>query len=314
MPSCCATRRASSTSAHAAAAGVAVAAPQPHRHADDVVALLEQQRAGDRRVDPAAHRQQHLHQRRRQRRRRRDTGRRSTSTARSTSAIGGGAAERHPQARRRRRHASTPIAASTCEGSIAPLAHADAALAHTSALVEQVQQRLALDAVDAARAPTRPPCDRAARSRWTPSTRPASPSTRRSRSTPSALVLGVALGVGQRPAPPPARRSRRRCGCRCAARAPGRRRRSSGVDGRAVADVSTPTPFGPPNLWALSDIMSTSGAIAPQVEPVRGLHGVGVQQGLRREPADERRDRRQVGDRADLVVDRHHRHHADTSG
>ena len=43
-----------------------------------------------------------------------------------------------------------------------------------------------------------------------------------------------------------------------------------------------------------------------QVEPAGGLDGVGVQHGARRAVADEARDRRQIGDRADLVVDGHH--------
>src|SRR4029079_17256827 len=108
---------------------VAVATPQLHRHTDDVVALLEQQCARDRGIDPAAHGEQDLHQ---------TSSRRScvtlsatTSTARSTSAsvvVWPSDIRNAPCAR----EVGTPIASSTCDGSIAPLAHADAALAQTS--------------------------------------------------------------------------------------------------------------------------------------------------------------------------------------
>src|SRR5690606_19837550 len=103
--------------------------PQLHRHPDDVVALVEQQGPRYRRVDTAAHGEHHLHRGPPDRSRR--TASITTSAARSTSAsvvVWPRLIRSEPSASVR----STPIAASTCDGSIAPLAHADAALAHTS--------------------------------------------------------------------------------------------------------------------------------------------------------------------------------------
>ena len=48
-----------------------------------------------------------------------------------------------------------------------------------------------------------------------------------------------------------------------------------------------------------------------EVDPTRSLHRVGVQQRLRGQPTHEFRHRRQVGDGADLVVDRHDADQAD---
>ena len=71
-------------------------------------------------------------------------------------------------------------------------------------------------------------------------------------------------------------------------------------------NASTPTPFGPPNLWPLSDIGSTCGHSVAEVEPAGGLDGVGVQHSARCTLANHGRHRGEVGDRADLVVDGHH--------
>ena len=122
---------------HRAAAGVTVAAPQLHRDADDLVTGALQQQRGNRRVDTTGHRAHHLHDALRPapavlRRRSWSTETPMTSIARSTSAavvVWPSVSRSAPSALDR----STPIAASTCDGSMAPLAHAEAADAHTSA-------------------------------------------------------------------------------------------------------------------------------------------------------------------------------------
>ncbi len=160
MPISSAARRASSTSDDAAAPGVALAAPQPHRHADDVVAVAREQRGRDRRVDPAAHRHHDLHRRSpaiagrstgvatRRTSRPRPSDRSTSARRRARRRPRSWCARASAAAPRRVSAGSTPIAASTCECSIAPLAQADAAEAQTPGLVEQEQQRLALDAFD----------------------------------------------------------------------------------------------------------------------------------------------------------------------
>ena len=119
----------------AATAGVGLAAPQLEGDAGDVVPLLEQQRGRDRRVDPAAHR---------------DEDPRLTLTPRRRAARSCATAPGSRRGRRRRRHRSTrsrgsggsttsassrgtPIAASTCDGSVAPDEHDEPAAAHTPA-------------------------------------------------------------------------------------------------------------------------------------------------------------------------------------
>ena len=118
---------------HRAAAGVALAAPQPHRDADHVMTGLAEKRGRDRRVDAAAHGgtgpsrpHRHLPPKTTDRARHHiehpiDVGCPSTPS-RATAA-----ARRRPAAR------GTPMASSTCDGSIAPLLHAEAADAHTPA-------------------------------------------------------------------------------------------------------------------------------------------------------------------------------------
>ena len=209
---------------HRAAAGVAVAAPQLHRHADDVVTGVDQSAAAtDESTPPLSATSTFTRPvpcRRRttestiDRRWRRSTSAavvvrpsdsRSAPRARSVGHAHGGEHVRrlHRAAGARRRRAG---------------AHAG--------LVEQEQQRLALDAVDAdvgragdlARA-----VDRLVDVVET---------------LPQAVDEPVAqLGDARasrsparcrwRAAPRPWRRCRRRCACRCAARAPGRRRRAA---------------------------------------------------------------------------------------
>ncbi len=132
---------------HAAAPGVALPAPQPHRDADDLVTVARQQRGGDGRVDAAAHRDHHLHGRAAMRRRNVAHGRRDRRDRRVDVGLRRRAPEREAQRARcprpvdahrgehvRRIH--RPARARRCGG------RADAVL------VEQVQQRLALDPLD----------------------------------------------------------------------------------------------------------------------------------------------------------------------
>ena len=138
MSSCWATRRASSTSA---TLQQPVSLSPPHSRIvtpTTVVPGREQARAGDGRVDAAAHRDHHLHVEP------------TPPAPHLGSAQRGDGVDDHvdgavdvgrrcvvrPRVRRSApcAHArSTPIAARTCDGSIAPLAHADAAEAHTPA-------------------------------------------------------------------------------------------------------------------------------------------------------------------------------------
>ena len=70
--------------------------------------------------------------------------------------------------------------------------------------------------------------------------------------------------------------------------------------------VSTPTPLGPPNLWALNDIMSTSGVIVRRSSQHAACTASVCNSACRGQLANEPGDGGEIGDRADLVVDRHH--------
>ena len=124
---------------HAAATRVALPAPQAHRHADDVVAVGSEEGGGDGRIDPAAHRHHHLHCAglllrptggRRARSVEIAVARISTARSASASVVVRPSVIRSAPAAQ---FASTPMAARTCDGSIAPLAHAEAAEAHSPA-------------------------------------------------------------------------------------------------------------------------------------------------------------------------------------
>ena len=88
----------------------------------------------------------------------------------------------------------------------------------------------------------------------------------------------------------------------------------SGSTSTPARIAAMPTPLGPPNLWALNVSTSTCGQIVAQVEPAGRLDGVGVEHGVGRAGAHERGEGGEVIDGADLVVDRHDRHHADALG
>ena len=142
------------------------------------------------------------------------------------------------------------------------------------------------------RGPSRPPCGRGARSRRDAVELRRRARRRAGRGARRCGRLGRRARRRSRPAPRPWRRCRPRCACRCGARAPGRRRRSAGRAPTPSRTTSTPTPFGPPNLWALSDIRSTCGEISRRSSQHGRLHGVGVQQRPRRAAADDARPRR----------------------
>ena len=201
---------------------------------------------------------------------------------------------------------STPIAASTCDGSIAPLAHADAADAHTPAsssrnssaslsMPSMQDVRRAGDLVGRARR------SRGGRARRRRARRRGGRAARRRAATSVA-----ALGVGRRAARRPWRRCRRRCGCRCAARAPARRRRSAGRGRRPRARRARRRP----SARRTCGRSATAGRRAATRRAGRASAPP-----ARRRCAAGRRARRsrtraatgaEVGDRADLVVDGHH--------
>ena len=131
MSSCCGNAAGVVDIGNRAAAGVALATPQAHRDTDDIMAGVDQLGRGHRRIDAAAEGDEDLHaaSARAQALRRR---RRCRRSPRSTSA----AVVVRPRVSRNApagAFVGTPMAASTCDGSIAPLAHDDAALAHTPA-------------------------------------------------------------------------------------------------------------------------------------------------------------------------------------
>ncbi len=167
---------------------------------------------------------------------------------------------------------ATPIAASTCDGSIAPLAHAEAALAHTPCLVEQEEQRLALDALEAHVGRTGDLVGAGRPSRSLPGRRRAA-RRRTGRASRSMRAL-VACPLG--------RRSRRSASAKATMPAtlcvPLRRSRSwpppctIGSKAHPSRTNSTPTPFGPPNLWApTARACRRAARKGHEVEPARCL-------------------------------------------
>ena len=250
--------------AHAAAPGVALAAPELHRHADDVVPLFEQQRAGaptsrhhrsspagpssaaplpDRQSPEARHA---LGRRRRRRGRRRPRWCVWPSVIRSAPA-GTTGVDAHRRQHVRGLHRTA--GARRC-----------GAGAHVG-LVEQEQQRLALDAVEAH---VRGAGDLAVTGHGLDACRRPRAAVRRraGRGGRRCARLRRRARHRSRPRRRRGRRCRRRCACRSGARVPGHRRASAARADTPSRIVSTPTPLGPPNLWALSDIRSTSGATA----------------------------------------------------
>ena len=210
-----------------------------------------------------------------------------TSVARSTSVVGGGAAERQPQRAHRRPTGRHP----------SPRARATAPSPRWRTPMRPRRTRRPRRAGTAA-----------PRSRRRSMHTCAEPATLRALGTVSTHAvesalqsvdepvaergdadrLAVAFGVGQPQRDGHARRSRRRCACRCAARAPGRRRRAAASTVAPSRTTSTPTPFGPPNLWRRSDSRSTCGVISRRSSQHARLHRVGVQQRVGRMAAHDR--------------------------
>ena len=260
MSSCWATRRASSTSA---TLQQPVSLSPPHRRIVTPTTSWpsrRKQRGGDRRVDAAAHRDHHLHAAAAARPR----ARRSVRTAdviavdRAVDVGGRSSCARASGAARRR-----PIAVDAHRGEHVRRVHRPARARRRrrradAGLVEQVQQRLALDALDedVGRAGDLVGRRRPSRGRR----------ARRRRARRRGGRAGRRCARPRRPA-------RRRSPPSAAARAtmpatlwvPLRRSRSwppptiSGSIAAPSRTASTPTPFGPPNLWALSDSRSTCG-------------------------------------------------------
>ena len=189
---------------HPAAPGVALAAPQLHRDADDVVALRRRSSAAatDESTPPLMATSTFTASPRPPRSRSRSVATAAATVDRVVDVgVGGGAAEREPQRRRR------PAPVDAHRGEHVRRLHRAAGArrrrrrAHPG-LVEQEQQRLALDALDAARGPT-PATLCVARHGLDARRRraAASPSTSRSRSAATRATVVGALGVGRRAAP-----------------------------------------------------------------------------------------------------------------
>ena len=171
-------------------------------------------------------------------------------------------------------------------------------------LVEQVQQRLGLDVGDAHVRRAGDLAHRPARSRphrraGAAARRPAGRAARQARAprpSRSASVAASATAVAAMPA------------VFCV---PLRRSRScpppmiSGSTFGPPRSIRTPTPLGPPNLWALSDIRSTCGVTSRRSSQHAACTAsvCSSASGARRRTIG--RHLGDVGDRADLVVDRH---------
>ena len=207
------------------------------------------------------------------------------------------------------------MAASTCDGSMAPLAHDDAAEAHDAGLVEQAQQRLALDAVEARgeHEPATwsrggaPGLDHAGRRRRR---RPSASRSRRRRTRADRRRPAVGDRGPQRRRP--GRRCRRRCGCRCGARAPGRRRSSRGVSRTPLADDERADALGAAELVAADrHQVGPGGQRRPRRATANAWTASVCTTAPRRPVPDHADDLGQRLDRADLVVGQHHRHERD---
>ena len=225
MPSCSATRRASSTSA-TEQQPESEAPPHSLRVAPTTVVaeLLDQQRGGHRGVDPAGHGHQHPH---RSQSRRRATASGHDREGTVDVVIGRGPTRGRTGCPSGPRSGRTPMAASTWLGSTAPLEQAAPADAAHPGLVEQDDQRLALDpgrygggGCPATRSAAGAGLDRAGHGAAA-GRRPAGRAARPTRGRPSA-GRSATVAPARRPCPP----RRRRPGSRSAARAPVPRRAS----------------------------------------------------------------------------------------
>src|SRR5579884_1356495 len=250
---------------HRAAPGVAVAPPQLHGRPHHLVAGTDQLGGGDRGVDTTRHGDEHLHGATVAVWRSRATTLGTSARARSTSAP----VLHQPRDRRRAERASSggmPMANSTWLGSSAPLAHADPAEAATPAssrrkrsasLSTPGMRRWQLPAPLSARAPVS----------TAPGTPATSPSASRSRSRPTRATVSdrwatVAVAAAAMPTMP------------ATLWVPLRRPRSwpppwmTGASRAPPRTTRAPTPWGPPNLWALTVTRS-----APAARAATSSHG-----------------------------------------
>ena len=280
MPSCWATRARVVDVGHRAAARVALAAPELHRDADDVVACLARaarrrptsrrrrswRRAPSRATSPRRRSWRRpaagTTSRRRGRRRRRSTAQPSDSRSAPTAALA-----RHAHRARARATAPSPRSRTT-----------SAADAHTPVAVEQEQQRLGLDAVDADVRRSPRPCGRAARSRRGQATCGDEPVDEPVAQRADPIDHRLALVVRERQRGGHAPRCRRRSGCRCAGRAPGRRRATSGSSATSAAHDERADALRAAELVGADRRPGRRRrARRGDVEPRKRLHGVGVQ-------------------------------------
>ena len=320
MPSCWATRRASSTSATEQQPGVAVAAPQLHGHADDLVAGLD---AAGRRPPTS---------------RRRPTWRRARFTAARDAPTKRAAAARprpapRPGRRRRRRRCSTSPSERRSEPAGQRRGRRPWPPARATAPWRRWRTTTPADAntLVAARAGTAAP-----RSRSRRCTRGTMPGTVDRRPVGPGVDAGLdqaghraaaarrpAGRAARRPArrPRSARRSAsraaarhgRRCrprwACRCAARAPGRRRPGGRPASTPVAHDQRADALRPAELvGADRDEVGAGRRPRPRRATAAACTAsvCTTAPGARR--PHERGHRGEGLDRADLVVDEHHRH------
>ena len=210
----------------------------------------------------------------------------------------------------RARSASAPIASSTWLGRATPALQADP--------VEHSMPRASSSISSAS--PSAPGKDRCA----LPGSRPGPPSTRSSSGAPLSCASGTsattpATSRSRSPASraarssrgrrrprsrPRGRRSRRRRASRTARRAPGRRRAAAACTRRRGPAAARRRPSGPPSLCPV--MVSASTPLAREVHRhlADRLHRVGVQRDA--DGVRDRGQRRDVADRADLVVGPHH--------
>ena len=269
-----------------------------------------EQRGGHRRVDAAAHGDEDRSRRRHPRAAGAHGGRGSRRGRWSTSASVDVAAERAAAASRSASSSARPCAASTCDGSMAPLAHDDAGRRAHAGPVEQEQQRLALHALDAQ-------VGRARRTLAAGGTvslhagdggeQPVDQPVAAAR--PDAGDGRRPLGHGAAAPPRPWPRCRRRCGVplRRSRSWPPPEQRARGAT--PLAHDERADALGPAELVGADATRGRAGrGRAATSSHGERLHGVGVQQ---RAAAPARHERGHVVEGlhgADLVVGQHHRH------
>ena len=270
---------------HRAAAGVGLAAPQLEGGADDLVPGLDEQRRRHRRVDPSRHGDEHPLAVTPAPRRARGPGGGEGSANAVPGGVdvrpGGRPPERQPQ-RAGRRARSTPSAASTWDGSCAPLAQLDAAPASTSWSCSSRKRRASLSTLRQADVDDARP--RGARG-------PAGGTALDDRARDPAEQGGHQLiapgsGAGDRAV------RRGRHGGRRERDAPGHVLRAAAaltllaaaeLLGLEVDPVAHDERAGALGSTALvgATVTRSAAAASPQVEPAERLHGIGVQYGPR---------------------------------